>query len=343
MTVPLHGRYFFPGSARFALAQATLTENGAFCVRGADGAVLGEAAIAAIRISHRLGRLPRRFDLPGGGCFETEDNEAADTLLSNRGKGVGWIHRLERSWRWALVSVAFAGFAAYAFVVFGIPACALWLALHTPPAMSTLITEQTLDLLDKTAFAPSKLSAADSAKAETLFRKVAVMGKHGPGGYRLLIRNSETVGPNAYSLSDGTVIVTDQLWALVKNDDEIEGVFAHEIAHVDRGHVLQSIYQAALVPAAIAFATGDASQAGQLAVVLSGLLLQTAYSRRMEQQADDDDAVTLEHMGADPARLADLLERMDAHICKTSGCGPSWLGTHPATAERAARLRHAGS
>jgi predicted Zn-dependent protease len=36
-----------------------------------------------------------------------------------------------------------------------------------------------------------------------------------------------------------------------------------------------------------------------------------------------------------------LLERMERKSCGKAGCGPSWLGSHPATAERAARLRRA--
>ena len=40
------------------------------------------------------------------------------------------------------------------------------------------------------------------------------------------------------------------------------------------------------------------------------------------------------------AALADLLERLERKMCgRADACGPSWLGTHPATAQRAARLR----
>jgi predicted Zn-dependent protease len=116
-------------------------------------------------------------------------------------------------------------------------------------------------------------------------------------------------------------------------------VFAHELSHVDRAHGLQRIYQAALVPAAIAFVTGDASQLGHFASILPGILLQSAYSREFEQQADDDAAITLHRMGKNPAALADLLERMERKVCGPKECGPNWLGSHPATALRAARLR----
>jgi predicted Zn-dependent protease len=134
--------------------------------------------------------------------------------------------------------------------------------------------------------------------------------------------------------------MTDALWPLVKADDEIEGVFAHEIAHVDRLHSLQSLYQAAMIPAAIAVVTGDVSQISQVATVLPGILVQAAYSRGFEQQADDDAAAALTRLGGNPAHMADLLERLDKSLCAKSACPPNWLGTHPDTGQRVLRLRN---
>jgi predicted Zn-dependent protease len=47
----------------------------------------------------------------------------------------------------------------------------------------------------------------------------------------------------------------------------------------------------------------------------------------------------MERIGADPAALGDLLERMDRKLCGKEACSPGWLGSHPATEERAERLR----
>jgi predicted Zn-dependent protease len=136
------------------------------------------------------------------------------------------------------------------------------------------------------------------------------------------------------------VVVTDQLVALSRSDAELDGVFAHEMSHVNHAHGLQSVYQASLVPAMIAFVTGDASQVGQIGAILPGILLQATYSRAFEQQADDDANRTLRAHGEDPGALADLLERMERQMCDKGGCLPSWLGSHPGTAARALRLRH---
>jgi predicted Zn-dependent protease len=76
-----------------------------------------------------------------------------------------------------------------------------------------------------------------------------------------------------------------------------------------------------------------------MSVILPGILVQSAYSREFEQQADDDGAALLRRIGGHPARMADLLQRIDAKICGKDGCGPGWLGSHPQTAVRVEHLR----
>ncbi len=176
-------------------------------------------------------------------------------------------------------------------------------------------------------------------QAQNLFARVAREGAHGEGGYRLLLRSSPLIGPNALALPDGTIILTDELWKLREHDDEVIAVLAHESAHIDRRHSLQAVYQAALVPAAIVLVTGDPTQITQMAAILPGILVQSAYSRDLEQEADDDAVIFLNRIGIAPSRLADLLERLDHEMCGEAQCAPSWIGTHPQTVTRAARLR----
>jgi Zn-dependent protease with chaperone function len=289
-----------------------------------------------VRASSRLGAMRRRLDFPDGSSFDTTDNDAVDQLL---GHG-SILHWLERSWRAVLLSLAVAGLSSAGFVLYGVPATAGWLARHTPASMAAYTTRQTLAAMDKFALTPSHAKPVVQAHYLGLFAVVAAHAPRGAGGYHLIFRNAPAIGPNVFALPDGTVIMTDQMIPFVKKDEEIEGVFAHEFSHVDHAHGLQRIYQASLVPAAIAFMTGDDSQLGQFATILPGILLQSAYSRTFEQQADDDAATLMRRMGKSPALLGDLLERLEKNICgRADGCGPSWLGSHPATAARATRLR----
>lgn len=335
----IDGRYFFPRSAKYVEARAALVGE-ALRITAMDGAVLAEVPFKTVKISARLANIARRFTLPDGASFETYDNDGVDFLMQDarRLPGQGWVDRLERSWRVVLASVLIAAAAGAAFVIWGIPATALMLARATPPSIAIAMSDQTMRILDGQTLHPSKLSPAEQKKVVALFDRVAAVAPRGAHGYALLIRDSKTVGVNAFALPDGRIVVTDQLWRFVRNDEEIEGVFAHEMSHVDHAHGLQRVYEASLVPAAIAVITGDVSQVGQLSVILPGILLQSAYSRENEQQADDDAARLLKRIGAKPSSLAAFLERLDQQHCGKEGCKGSWIGDHPEARFRIERL-----
>ena len=288
----------------------------------------------SVQVSSRLGAMRRRLDFPGGDSFDTPDNDAVDRML--RG---GRLHRLENSWRIALISVVCVMLAGAAFVLFGIPAAAHWMARNTSPGLAAFMGRQTLDTLDRIALDPSRLPWVRQSQYRALLAELAAKAPRGPAGYRLEFRDAPAIGPNAFALPDGGIVVTDQILALAQRDEEIQGVLGHEMAHVDRAHGLQRVYQASLVPAAIAFLTGDLSQAGQFATILPGILLQSAYSRGFEEEADADSAQLMRKLNKDPAALASLLERMDKKICGQENCGAGWISSHPDTAARAARLR----
>jgi Zn-dependent protease with chaperone function len=336
----LEGRYFPPRSARIVPARA-LAANGRLRIEDTSGALLAEAEPRRVRVSPRLGHLARGFDLADGSRFETDDNDGADALVrALRLKGAGrTLDRIERSWRFVAASVVVAVALSIGYVEFGIPWLAGRLAAATPDSVARLISRQTLDLIDGSMLGASKLAPSDRAHAETVFARVARAAPRGAGGYRLALRDGRGIGANAFALPDGTVVLTDQLWKLKADDNEIAGVFAHEMAHVDRRHGLQSVYQASMIPAAIALISGDVSQMGHLATILPGVLVQSAYARGFEQQADDDAAALMIRMGMKPSELANLLDRMEAKHCGKPGCPRDWIGDHPDTQLRSQKLR----
>ena len=325
------GQFFASGAARHVPARL-VADGEALAVLGEDGATLSRAPRAGVAVSSRLGALKRRLTFPEG-IFETADNDAIDALTRRKG---GWLHVLERSWPIVAVSVACAAAAAAWFIIYGAPIAAGVLARATPPGVARFMTDQAMGTLDAHVLDPTRLPADRQRFFQARF---AAMAKAKGGSYQLLLRNASLIGPNAFALPDGRIVLTDQLAVMIKDPQEIDGVFGHEMAHVARRHVLQRVYQASLVPAVLVFITGDPSQVSHFATILPGVLLQSAWSRQFEQQADDDAAALLKSQHEDPGKLADVLERITAKVCAGGDCGPNWLGSHPATNARAARLR----
>ncbi|MDR0781549.1 MAG: M48 family metallopeptidase, partial [Pseudomonadales bacterium] len=342
-----HGRYFARGSAQCITARASLLLiNSAVRLEDDDGALLSTIALSDIKVSARLGSLPRKLYLPDGGCFETADNDAIDQILRQSGhdKHASWLHRMEMSWRMVSVAVAGTGILIAFMALVGVPWLALQLAKYTPPSVARSVTEQTLAALDKLgALKPTTLDPERVAALQQRLAHVTAAMPPAPGTYQLILKDAPTLGPNAFALPDGRIIMTDQLVALAQSDDELEGVLGHEASHVIHAHALQRTYQASIIPVMITFVSGDVSSLSHTAALLPGVLLQSNYSKTFEQQADDDSALALKRVGIEPSHLADILERIEKKYCGDQGCGANWLGTHPDTEVRAAHLREAST
>src|SRR4029077_985450 len=122
-------------------------------------------------------------------------------------------------------------------------------------------------------------TAIDSGKQGELRRNfTALTAGLGDGyAYRLEFRACKGMGPNAFALPGGAIVLTDDLVELAENDAQISAVLAHEIGHVRNRHGLRLALQATGLSALIAALAGDAVSITSLAATLPTALLQSGY------------------------------------------------------------------
>ncbi|MEZ5457860.1 MAG: M48 family metallopeptidase [Steroidobacteraceae bacterium] len=287
-----------------------------------------------VSVSERIGNVPRRFVFPDGTQFETADNDAVDAALDRFGRQAGFAHWLEQRWPIAVASLAAVVAIAVLFVQFGVPALADYAARTLPLEVDRRLGAETLTLLDRAVLKPTKLPATRQRQLQARFAQVVDDADDGHD-YRLELRSSPRLGPNALALPSGIVVMTDELVELAMHDDELIAVLAHEVGHVQGRHALRQILQTAGV-SAIAFAIlGDVSSVSALATSIP-VLLQAKHSRDFEREADAFAKRWLAEQGIAAHRFDDILCRMEA----ASGGGTDdalsrYLSTHPATDERA--------
>jgi Zn-dependent protease with chaperone function len=288
--------------------------------------------LSQLQIGARVGDCAAAIDLPDGGRLEIEDAEVFYARYRQiGGAGKSWLHRLEQ--HWVLVAaclLATVGLVA-SFVVYGIPFAASLAAAAVPDSVDQAIGRDGADLLDQRLFEPSGLSEERQAELRRVFADVVEIVGAGKD-YELRFRQSKAFGANAIALPAGIIILTDELVALAENDDEIAAVLAHEAGHVINRHALRSLIQNSLSAGLIVAVTGDVGSAANLAAGLPALLLNAAYSRDFEREADRVAFEYLRRKDLDPRRLGELLSRIDQKYGRDEG--PSLLSTHPGSRER---------
>ncbi len=292
-------------------------------------------------VSSRLGNVPRRVTLPDGRLFETADNDGIDILFAahrRHGRLAGW-----EKFRWRLVGLAVVAVAAVAVAVrWGLPLMADATAMLVPHAVEESISAQVLDALDFTMFDESKAPVDRQAGAQAIFARLVEVGGLPRERMQLLFRRGGAIGANALALPGGKIVLTDELLIVAANDDALAGILAHEIGHAVERHGLKRVLRAAGLAAMVTLIAGDVSGILDQVIAAPAVLLDLAYSRGFELEADDYSIALMQAGGFDPRALADLLE---SKFAKGDGsdAAPGWLVTHPPTAERAARLRAAAA
>jgi Zn-dependent protease with chaperone function len=337
------GRYFDGRSSAPIEATLEFGADGVVRVHGLSEPVA--APVLEVEISDRIGNIARRVAFPEGGVFETHDNDAIDAALDaaravvGLRHGSGLVHWLESRWQVALASVAGVVVITVAFVVWGVPAIANWAAAVMPASMDRAIGSGSLDVLDRVAFEPSDLPKARQRELEALFKRMTDPLDDGHD-YQLELRNGGGLGANAFALPSGIVVMTDQLVALSKTDDELRSVLAHEIGHVRGRHALRHLLQAAGVTAIATALLGDVSS---ISGILSAApaLLDAKNSRDFETEADNFARQWLKDNHVAESSFDAILCRLSRAEGADAGKQDfDFFSTHPATGKRASCKAH---
>ncbi len=321
-------------SSRSVEARLVEADGQVAAVAEEGGAGLASAGFPDLDVSPRVGSIPRRIEFPDGSLFETTDNDAIDRfLLVNGRKRAGLVHGLERFHPRLLVFVI-AGFLLSGLVYrYALPVLVEVAVAVTPPVVPRLMSVSTLETLDRTVLDETKLDEPKRRAISEGFARIAAQSARGASAYALNFREGGAIGPNAFALPDGTLIITDELVELVGDDTEmLVGVLAHEIGHVELEHSLRQIYRAAGMAGLIMLIAGDVGDSVEDLLVQGGGLVALSYSRAAETAADRHSVELMEKAGYDPAAIARFFEILEKKLGDTSGT--NILSTHPGTPER---------
>lgn len=156
---------------------------------------------------------------------------------------------------------------------------------------------------------------------------------------------------NAFALPGGFIGVNSGLLLKTKDESELAGVLAHEIAHVTQRHIARSIAaqsRSSLVSTAAMLAAilvgaaaggGDAAMAGVAAAQSLAIQQQISFTRANETEADRVGLGLLARSGFDPNGMPAFFETMSRLAGSSELNIPEMLRTHPVSSNRIAETK----
>jgi Zn-dependent protease with chaperone function len=258
---------------------------------------------------------------------------------------------MQQSWRSVLGSAVALSALLAVLWIWGIPWAARAAVAAIPTSVDEALGAAALEGLDERWMRPSTLPPAEQARIGAAFeRALAALPAASVPPHRLVFRKSR-IGPNAFALPGGTMVMTDQLVELVGRDATLlTGVLGHELGHLRHRHGMTMLVQATAVGTVSSLVFGDFS--GLLAG-LPVLLSQASYSRDAEREADAEAVRVLRAAALSPLAMVTFFEKVaewrragqpdagrDADSRSTLGIA---IATHPADAERIRYFRAAAA
>ena len=269
--------------------------------------VFDAEALQALRIDPRMQALPQMAAL------------RSSQRRTRIGHSIGWT--------------ALALFLLFPLLVIGV---FVWQADRIAAAAASRVSIEAETQFGEQAFASMRgaLTLQDSGPA---YDAVTTLGERLTQGskyrYRFHVAKDDAI--NAFAVPGGIIVVHTGLIEATRRPEELAGVLAHEVQHVEQRHSLEAMVKEWGLRGLWAVLSGDLSGGliGQAAVELTSL----SFSRGAEAEADDKGFDELIEAGIDPSGMADFFIVMSNQ--EGSVTPPPFMSTHPASKDREAALR----
>jgi hypothetical protein len=228
---------------------------------------------------------------------------------------------------WSLAAAA----SIVAVVLFGVPLAADRLTPLIPPALERRlgdVAEGQVKILFGNKICSNAPGRAAFNKLVNAIREAA--------GMDMSIQTAvlSTPTPNAFALPGGKVYLFSGLLAKADNADEIAGVLAHELGHLQHRDNTRNLIYNGGTSFLIGLLFGDVTGSGAL-IFASRSLVTASYSREAEQNADTFSIDVMHRLGRSPKPMGELLFRVTGKQVDNT---LSVLSNDPLTEDRLMRM-----
>lgn len=207
-----------------------------------------------------------------------------------------------------------------------------WMKLLNIKAKTDLTEEKIGDLLWKMMKSTEHELTHDSVVApiDSMLFRICNANSIDKNEIKLHVLQKDEI--NAFAMPNRHLVIYSGLIDACESEAELLGVISHELAHMEKNHVMNKLIKEIGLSVLISMSTGN----GNTNMIKEAIrqLSSTAYDRNLETEADLTAVEYLEKAGVDPEPFANFLYRLGD---KTINLPKQiyWISTHPESKERA--------
>lgn len=142
---------------------------------------------------------------------------------------------------------------------------------------------------------------------------------------------------NAFALPGGHIVVYQGILRKMETPGELVALLGHEASHVNERHSLRNILQELTGSFMLSLVFGDLGSIGGGIASQANKLRGLSYSRKLEEEADEEGMKRMLQNRVDPNGMLLLMDRLEA--ASQGPELPGFLSTHPLTADRKEHAR----
>lgn len=197
------------------------------------------------------------------------------------------------------------------------------------------MTDQTEEKLGELFWDVYKKTASENkdpfvvSVIDSIVTKICVTNAIDRKSITIHVLNKDDV--NAFAIPNGHLIVYSGLILASDNPEELSGVLAHEIAHIELHHVMKKLVKEVGLSVLISMTTGSG---GEIVKETAKMLSSSAFDRSLEKEADLKAVDYLFKAKINPEPFANFLYKL-ADKEHEAMKYLTWASTHPDSKERA--------
>lgn len=206
-----------------------------------------------------------------------------------------------------------------------------WMS-HLKIEQATSKTEEKLGEIFWKLFKNAEHESTDPkviASVDSIVSKICTANQINRASIKIHVLNKADI--NAFALPAGHLIVFSGLITNAKNPEELSGVLAHEIAHIQLKHVMNKLVSEVGLSMLISISAGNVGS--EIVKKALKVLSSTAFDRGLEKEADLKAVDYLIAAQINPEPFAEFLYTLSIKE-PDSFRHFTWISTHPDSKER---------